>query len=1021
MATSTITGTSINHTSSNIKKAAVILSDGRGITAVMRSLTTVALYYRTTDSSGSSWSEALTFTITGAKTGTSLHAMVMSPDEDNLYFIWLTSTNTIRCRRINISGWTIGGLPSTQWVVVAEEAVLTSANIGGTVVALDADVSDLNAVLVSVLYNSTTTNDRVGWVVALRDTAAVWHFSIRQKLDTGNPTPLAAASDISVSWYRNSGTRRRFSVFSSWGTTTASKGTQWYHNSIKESDGTLINTVFKRQLLTTNAAWGTWTNGPPQRSFSWQTSDTALNEQILALSMVGVAVSGYVYPLKIITLGTSAADDVVDTPIFPAGGTISTTVQTTTPWKMSATYSRDLDNNHIVNFLAPTTQFSDSVARMRATVVSMGPLSVLSGAVKINNSRTVAAGDWDYPNVAPSIVVPTSHAPSFLDRSHAVLVFTYSGTTGTWAYSRRANLLTPSSTSPSTSEIIATSEPTFSMNVTPQSSWGGQAPPFIPVVQVAQDNSFTVASQTVSFSEKLFAPSIASFSQEWPGLDMAPSDTWYHRIKTRDLYGNESGWSTTRGPWKIRHPMSADLLNLSSSGLVPFAYSDPMGVGYTEITIAWKAVDAWWKDFQTKYKVIVGTVDTGVTIFDSGEVTSSETSAVIRVPFEYASEDLLLIVSLWDSFGTTVNTLDSIASIVVYEPPVISDVSLVSVDGDGFADSNKPIFSYIVTGNLYPLLQLVWIIAKGSTTVGFGIINNPTEVGVIDTATALPPYDVKLENLTDYTMRMVVVDTNMLASATTGDFPFTTKWAPPTPPTGVSASLAEYNTENGGSVLVQWNGFDASDDFMSWNVYRVVDLLDAAGNVVESGELELIYSDGGATAIMTYRDYFAPSGHRVGYVVRQVVNMFGSVVESVNDVPAYVLPVSDGYWLIDPTPEDDTASAFKLHNVTGDSYQHEYEEEVIHVIGKGRHVDRGDDLGVSGSLTCQIRDTGLTTARQKKLRLEKIKKEVRSLFLRTPFGDAWFVSVGNMDIARIAGVGSSEFIDVTIPYIEVYQ
>jgi hypothetical protein len=132
-----------------------------------------------------------------------------------------------------------------------------------------------------------------------------------------------------------------------------------------------------------------------------------------------------------------------------------------------------------------------------------------------------------------------------------------------------------------------------------------------------------------------------------------------------------------------------------------------------------------------------------------------------------------------------------------------------------------------------------------------------------------------------------------------------------------------------------------------------------------------------------------------------------------------VVPQSDGYWLIEPSSDNIGADAFKLSIVTGDSFSDEQEESEFTVIGRGRIVNKGQRLGYKGTLDVQLRDTGGTTARQKRLRLVNLQQTPRQLWLRNPFGDIFRVNISAMSIGRIAGVGSSEFCDVSIPYSEV--
>lgn len=196
-------------------------------------------------------------------------------------------------------------------------------------------------------------------------------------------------------------------------------------------------------------------------------------------------------------------------------------------------------------------------------------------------------------------------------------------------------------------------------------------------------------------------------------------------------------------------------------------------------------------------------------------------------------------------------------------------------------------------------------------------------------------------------------------------------------------------------------------------------MVDHVGVVVEEGEWEMIFRDYSSGALYAYKDFFAPASYLVTYRVVQSVNRLGQDMDSNPSSTGSIIPLSDGYWLIEPTSDNTDADAFKLSIVTGDSFTEEQEESEFTVIGRGRIVNKGQKLGVKGTLDVQLRDTGNTTARQKRLRLLEIQKEVRQLYLRNPFGDIFRVSVSGMSISRIAGVGRDEFCDVSIPYVEV--
>ena len=49
----------------------------------------------------------------------------------------------------------------------------------------------------------------------------------------------------------------------------------------------------------------------------------------------------------------------------------------------------------------------------------------------------------------------------------------------------------------------------------------------------------------------------------------------------------------------------------------------------------------------------------------------------------------------------------------------------------------------------------------------------------------------------------------------------------------------------------------------------------------------------------------------------------------------------------------------------------------------------------------------------------KLANSGDTLYLRTPFGDVYQVSAGQIQVERIAGTGANEFVNMTIPYLEL--
>jgi len=245
-------------------------------------------------------------------------------------------------------------------------------------------------------------------------------------------------------------------------------------------------------------------------------------------------------------------------------------------------------------------------------------------------------------------------------------------------------------------------------------------------------------------------------------------------------------------------------------------------------------------------------------------------------------------------------------------------------------------------------------------------------------------------------------------------------WFQVTTSAAVTFWLDDAQSETG-TVLTPWApGKDAN--WIEWTIYRQINQINPeTGAVLAYGDLTYIGSSQSNAPIVSYSDRTAPSGVQVGYVIRQKVNRSGSLIESVNNTPVVVNTVSEGYWLVDPDPIDPLFGSFQLYNVTSDNYSQKYESETMHLIGRGNHEDQGDYLGVEGSLVAKFRNSGGTTARQKKLRIEAIRSEARPLIMRTPFGDMFYVSIRDIEVDRIAGQGLNEFCDVTIPYSEVYR
>lgn len=168
-----------------------------------------------------------------------------------------------------------------------------------------------------------------------------------------------------------------------------------------------------------------------------------------------------------------------------------------------------------------------------------------------------------------------------------------------------------------------------------------------------------------------------------------------------------------------------------------------------------------------------------------------------------------------------------------------------------------------------------------------------------------------------------------------------------------------------------------------------------------------------------YYDYTAPLNKEVRYMVAQVVNRFGSLVESDLVAGTAITQVGDRYYFVPEIPIGAIAS-FEAGSVNADTFTDEVEQETLHIIGRGRQVQVGDDLGYTGTLTIRLRNP--TTARQDREFFELLSSpEVGNVYMKSPFGDVLYIRVGNINSSRQAGVGTTDMADITVPYLEVFE
>lgn len=262
-----------------------------------------------------------------------------------------------------------------------------------------------------------------------------------------------------------------------------------------------------------------------------------------------------------------------------------------------------------------------------------------------------------------------------------------------------------------------------------------------------------------------------------------------------------------------------------------------------------------------------------------------------------------------------------------------------------------------------------------------------------------------LDNLTEYMATVSVTDTEGLTGSKVVHF--STAFIRPIP---VHSYPDATSYTELGYVRVTIDPADRDAEFSRWVIHRRRALpgeqWEEAGHCADPYATEWL--DWGA----------AGTGHWE-YAVTQEVMRYGSPVQSlIEHIGPQVYLFSDSYWLIVP---GDERSSVRLHHVSGDEYTSEREMSEYVIIGGGRRVARGTVKGKSGALSATVRhSTGRSATAQLKA-LEDLNADGRAVIMRDPFGNRTLVQLGEISVSRVAGVGSSEFADLGIPYSEVME
>lgn len=497
-------------------------------------------------------------------------------------------------------------------------------------------------------------------------------------------------------------------------------------------------------------------------------------------------------------------------------------------------------------------------------------------------------------------------------------------------------------------------------------------------------SSFTTADQPTRFYNTVIPVSA--------GLS---SGTWYMRARILDDMGGAGEWSTTAS-FTISHPPVPLPLSPAENTIQLYGTGD--------VNFRWQFTDPSDDDSQSAYQLVVIRTDTGAIVTDTGKVTSSDDNVTLNFVVGLKDIPLQWTVTLWDA-----DDVQGPASApIIFQ---IADAPTVTLD--------MPVNASTIATAL-PTFQWTFSAGGGRTQRAFRVIVYPTanpDAVVADSGWKFSdassyqfPTQI-LINAVNYTAEIHVQDSASLTA--TDSNTFDTDWVEP-----VLADLTV--TTDDFKATLTWTDANLDPDFVRWFVYRRymktatvdLDVDDTANTWVLIGET----ADN--SALVTFNDYTAPLGKSCDYVVVQLVDRFGSLVESEITSFETATLTGDRYFIVPEVPIGAIAS-FEASNVVADSFAPETERETLHVVGRGRQVQIGDDLGYSGSLSIQLRNPA--TARRDREFIEAIaSSDTGNVYLKSPFGDVLYVSFGDPSFNRRPGSGTSDLGDLSVSYVEVF-
>lgn len=524
-------------------------------------------------------------------------------------------------------------------------------------------------------------------------------------------------------------------------------------------------------------------------------------------------------------------------------------------------------------------------------------------------------------------------------------------------------------------------------------------------IQLATDAGFTTDLRTIAQADSDYAsysattgttPPIKVITLQTTGANALFTGAWYLRARMVDDLGGASSYSPTV-TFTVSHPPTA-------TPTAPAAGTSLL-YGTGDVAFSWKFSDSEESDTQSAYQVIVTRLDTGGIVWDSGKVLSSAKSVVNNFASGLKDIPLQWTVSLWDA-GNSQGPLSSPGTFTVMDPPT---VAITAPTAGGTVTTALPTITWNFSAGGTRTQRAYRVLIYNTDATPDLLVADTGRIGGNAVSYTFPT-QVLAEGV-NYQVYVYVEDTVGLTA--NDNKLFITDWIPPAQAT---PTLASDNYK----VTVSWTNATQDANWVSWRVYRRymipaiadLDIQDTASVWV------LVDEQFASPASMTYQDYLAPLNKPIQYAIVQLADRFGSLIESDIVTIGSITMTGDRYYFVPEVPIG-TIAAFEATNITADGFSKEVEQAVIHVKGRGRQVQIGDDLGYTGSMTVQLRNP-LTARRDREFFEFLSSDDAGNVYIRSPFGDVWYVAFGNVQTNRVPGMGTSDLVDLTVPYMIVF-